>query len=135
MNAIQPREVSAVITRLRAEIEQLPINAAGKRRNIPLDLKRRIVRTFASADMKAGEFSRAVSISLGVFCRWRRELDEGNLAASRTPGVKAPPGFRKIAISPEPESPKERLTIEGPNGLKVTGLTVNDLVRVWKALC
>ena len=134
MNLDNQRLVPAAITQLRAEIEALPKDSGGKRQGISEELKRRVVSALASSKMPMSEFASAVSVSISAVNSWSKRL-EGQNDGVRLKGPKGISGFRKMALVAEPEGPAGRFTIEGPNGMKVSDLSADDLARLWRALC
>ena len=134
MNAISQQEAAAAIPQLRAEIERLPKDSGGKRKGISEELKRRIAGIFAASGMPVSEFSEAVSVSISALSSWTRRLagKHHRLGKPKAGGVA---GFKKMSIMAEPDTHSGRFTIEGPNGIRVTGLGADDVARLWRALC
>ena len=136
MNSIQQRQVPATITHLRAEIEALPRDSGGKRQGISEELKKRIVGALRTSQMPMKEFSSAVAVSISAVTTWKQRLDSQK-AIGRRKASDLGSGFKKMSVVTDPESllPSAGWTIEGPNGLRVTGLSAEDLARLWRALC
>lgn len=130
----QQRDGAAAIPQLRAEIDLLPKDRAGKRRGIPEDLRRRIIASLAVSELPLGEFARALSLSSPTISNWRRRLPKRS-RVPRKPKARSPGGFKKMTVVSEPEAPVARFTIEGPNGIRVTGLGSDDVARLWRELC
>ena len=135
MNANKTREVPAAITQLRAELESLSRGGEAKRRTIPEALKRRVVDAFIGSEMKLGSVASALSINDSVLNRWRRQFGRKKISTKHRQAKKMTGGFKKLAVVSESEAQTGRFTIEGPNGLKITGLGVDDVARLWKTLC
>ena len=132
MNSINQSPVVAAIPQLRAEIESFPKDSGGKRKGIPEELKRRIVDTLLESQMPAGEFAAAVSMSGSAICSWSKRLGQRRRKTSK--GTSAAAGFKKMSVVAESDA-QGRFTIEGPNGMRVSGLAAEDIARVWRALC
>jgi transposase-like protein len=132
MNASNHREVPAAMAQLRAEIEQHPKNQSGKRRGVPDELKRRAVVLFGRSGMKAGAFAAAISTSDSAFYRWTQQL--GRSPKDSAP-KSTPRGFKKVSLCAEPAvQPLPGITLEGPGGMRITGLSAEELARLWRAL-
>jgi len=131
MKVNQPREVSAAITRLRAEIEQLPFRG-GRRKGVCEDLKRRSAMALAESGMALKDFAAAISVSVSAMNSWRNQF--GNDPAGASMKNKSRQGFKKVAITSESQE-TGGIRIEGPNGLKITGLSADEVARLWRALC
>lgn len=132
MNVNQPREVSAAISRLRAEIEQLPFKG-GRRKGVSEELKRRSAMSFAESGMRLKEFAAAISVSSSAMNSWRNQF--GSDSARTSVKNTTDSGFKKVSITSDPVTAAPGITIEGPNGLKITGLSADEVARLWRALC
>ena len=135
MNTNKHREVPAAITQLRAELESLSKGGEAKRRTIPEALKRRVVDAFIGSGLKPGAVASALSINDSVLNRWRKQFGGQRKPAKHNQTKRLAGGFKKVAVVTAPEMQTGRFTIEGPNGLKITGLGVDDVARLWKTLC
>ena len=136
MNESNQRQMGAAITQLRAEIEALPKDKGGKRQGIPETLKRRITAVFAKSGMSVGEFAPGVAVSLSALDCWRKRFgarEGGKVLNKKTKRRKS--GFKKMTVVEEVTTHHGRFSIEGPNGLKMTGLGADDVARLWRALC
>ncbi len=136
MKETNQRPMGAAITQLRAEIEALPKDCGGKRQGIPEELKRRIAGALAASDMPIAEFSTAVAVGLSAVTNWRKRFGAckgGKELKKRVERRKA--GFKKMTVVEEATANHGRFAIEGPNGLKMTGLGADDVARLWRALC
>ncbi len=130
------RLVPAVITQLRAEIEALPQDGGGKRKGIRADLKRRVVEAWTDSGRRGCDFAREVAISQSALVSWRRKLVGDKVSRESTrPDAKAVTGFKRMGVVGDSDPVPGQLTIEGPNGLRVTGLATADLAQLWRALC
>lgn len=133
MNANQPREVTAAITQLRAEIEQLPQDNGGKRKGIPDDLKRRAAAVLLGSAMRLDDFARAISVSESAMSCWRRQFGI-DVRANQKKEIRGL-GFKKVTVDPKPEPTTRNITIEGPHGMRITGLNAGELAQLWRLLC
>lgn len=133
MNSIKQRPVSAAISQLRAEIEALPKDSGGKRQGIPKELKRRVVAALTESQLPVREFAAAVSVSVSAVSNWSKRLGQRRRKTSKG-GTVAPAGFKKVSVVAQPEA-TGRFTIEGPSGMRVSGLAAADVARLWRALC
>jgi len=135
MKVIQTREVPAAITQLRAEIEALPINGNGRRRGIPDDLKRRAIEALIASQMRTSTFAKAVSVSIAAISKWKRQFrPEKKAGREIVKASRAVSGFKKISVMEETDI-SERFTIEGPGGIRITGLNASGVALLWRSLC
>lgn len=132
MNVNPTREVSAAVSRLRAEIEQLPFKG-GRRKGVSEELKRRSALALAESGMRLKDFAAAINVSSSAMNSWRTQF--GSDPARTSVKNTTAPGFKKVSITSEPVKAAQGITIEGPNGLKITGLSADDVARLWRALC
>jgi DNA-binding transcriptional regulator YiaG len=133
MNAIKPGQVPAALSQLRAEIEALPKGKSGKRCGISEDLKQRITAARAASQLPVREFSAAVAVSVSSVSNWSKRV--GRRKRSKPECEAGSNGFKRMSVVAEAPAPAGRFTIEGPHGMRVTGLGSDDVARLWRALC
>lgn len=136
MKETSQRPMGAAITQLRAEIEALPKDNGGKRQGIPVELKRRIADALSGSDMPIAEFSTAVAVSLSAVTNWRKRFGarkDGKALNKKVERRKA--GFKRMTVVEDVAANHGSFAIEGPNGLRMTGLGADDVARLWRALC
>jgi len=137
MNAVNHRQVPAAITQLRAEIEALPKGRDGKRHAIPQELKRRVAQELSRSGMRTGEFSSMVSVSLSALCKWQALFGVPRRRKS-TPHKKSllkKAVFKRMQVTEDHAEESGRFTLEGPMGFRVSGLGMEEVARLWRALC
>ncbi len=123
---------NSVILELREQIQALPLSKSGKRMGISRDLRKLIVSTCSSSGLSSGKFCSQVGISYSCFAKWKSELNR----KSYEPSEKA--GFKKIKIDSSPivhVGEKPGFVIEGPHGLRLSGLSISDVCLLWRSLC
>jgi hypothetical protein len=135
MKVLNQREVEAAITQLRGEIQALPQDSGGKRKGVTPDLQRRVTTAFVESDMPLLEFAAAVSISPSSAYSWRKRWAGLEKRGSKHKASAGIPGFKKMTVTEDVSAPRAGFTIEGPNGMRMTGLGADDVARLWKALC
>lgn len=135
MKESNQRQVPAAITQLRAEIEALPKDSGGKRKGIPPELKQRVASALAESGMSLPDFSDAVSVSPSALFCWRKQWTKPVKTPSAPRPGKTGGGFQKITVMEEASSGRDGFTIEGPSGIRMTGLGAEDVARLWRALC
>jgi transposase-like protein len=129
-------KMEAAISQLRNEIEALPMNQAGKRRGISDDLRRKIVQALRESGATVPEFAAAVSVSAATLHAWRKNLTAPLSPASKRTRADRSAGFKQISVKgPDPVILAPTYTLEGPGGIRVTGLTAENLAQLWKSLC
>jgi transposase-like protein len=105
---------------LAAEVEGLE-RSKHKRRRYPSELRRRIVehvRERRAAGMLLNDIAREIGISSTLLHRW-------DLTLVRK--------FRRVELSAAPSS-SARCLLHAPHGVRVEGLTLDDLVEVLRRL-
>jgi hypothetical protein len=124
--------VSSIFLELREQIQSLPLSKSGKRMGISLELRKLIVSTCSSSGLSSEKFCTEVGISYSCFAKWKRELN------SKRHGPIEKTGFKKIKID-LPSTPdvgeKNGLVIEGPQGLRISGLSMSEVCLLWRSLC
>ncbi len=135
MNVNQPREVTAAIEQLRAEIEQLPQDKGGKRKGVSDDLKRRAAAVLSSSGMRLDDFARAISVSGSAMNSWRSQFRSNLNLIPNSKKQLIDPGFKKVSLTPDPKLTSRGITIEGPNGIRITGLSASEVALLWRSLC
>jgi hypothetical protein len=129
MNATQIREVPAAITQLRAEIEKLPKDSGGKRKGVTDDLKRRAAALATGGIMPLPDLAKEISVSVSALTVWR------NRFGSKASGSRGATGFRRVSVTPVPVPQTRGITIEGPGGMKISGLSPEEVAQLWRSLC
>jgi hypothetical protein len=134
MKEINQRSAPAAITQLRAEIEALPMNRGGKRRGIPEELKRRIAEALVPSGLRTADFAAAVSLSVSSVWSWHKRFS-GRPKPRQQRGHGDSRGFQKMIVTEDSATAVGGFTIEGPSGIRMTGLGAEDVARLWRALC
>lgn len=143
MNSDRQRlQAPAAIPQLRAEIEALPRDNGGKRQGIPRELKVRILDAWQQSGRLCKDFAPEVSVSVSALTAWRLKLRRPKSAAAVVRGAKKPrlvkaeaQGFKRLAVLPEARPVASGFTIEGPNGLRISAVSAEELAKLWRALC
>jgi hypothetical protein len=98
-------------------------------------MKEQIVAGFTGSQMSSQRYCTEIGISIVTFCKLRRELEAGH---KKSP-YKAEFGFQKIRLKSESAPSVTKLEksyiLEGPQSLRVVGLTVLEIAELWRALC
>ncbi len=142
MKDLNQRSVPAAISQLRAEIEALPVNQTGARKSVSEELRRRVATLWKQSGMTTSEFAAATALSESSVWRWtrgREKLRKTLPKVVRKSAVQGAAGkgesFKRIRVLEEqPQNPRG-LTLEGPGGMRISGLGVEEVARLWKALC
>ena len=134
MKELNQRSVPAAIPQLRAEIEALPKDGGGKRRDIPDELKRRIAGALASSGMPISDFAAEVAVSVSAVWSWRKRYAGQAKPKPRKQAV-GKGEFKKMTVVEDASATRGSFTIEGPSGIRMTGLGADDVARLWRALC
>jgi hypothetical protein len=132
MSDLHSRPVPAAISLLRAEIEALPKDSGNKRKNIPPGLKLRVAELWLGSRMTLPDFARAISISQSSVYRWRDQWRKSKKSAGKSKSVA---GFQMVSVVADHSPGRGGFTIEGPRGIRLTGLAVEDVAELWRALC
>ncbi len=137
MKALNPSTLTATVTELRGEIEALPRNSAGKRRGITHAQRKRAVEAFSLSGQSMTDFARLLAVNPATLFHWIKE--EGGAKKTATAAKPAPrpapAGFKKMTVIEETPPRSSSFTVEGPNGIRMTGLQADDVARLWRALC
>ena len=104
---------------LRAKIEQVPGNKRGRRR-FPPELQREIVEAAETSGVGRNQFLSEIGLSVGSFYVMRS-------------AVRAKPRFRQVKIANQEK--KSVWEVSGPGGLRVSCQSVDDVAKLWRALC
>ena len=105
---------------LAAEVEGLE-RGKHKRRRYPAALRRRItdhVREQRGAGVPLNEIARAIGISSTLLHRWELRLSQK---------------FRRVELAVAPQK-TSRWSLHAPRGVRVEGLSLEDLVEVLRRL-
>lgn len=105
---------------LAAEVEGLE-RGKHKRRRYPAELRRRItdhVREQRAAGVPLNEIARAIGISSTLLHRWELRRSQK---------------FRRVELAPAPPR-APRWSVHAPRGVRVEGLSLDDLVEVLRRL-
>jgi hypothetical protein len=105
---------------LAAEVEGLE-RGKQKRRRYPAELRRRItdhVREQRAAGVQLNEIARGIGISSTLLHRWEQRLAQK---------------FRRVELVAAPAK-ASRCSLHAPHGLRVEGLSLDDLVEVLRRL-
>jgi hypothetical protein len=135
MKELNQRQVKAAITQLRGEIEALPQDSGGKRKGVTSDLQRRVTKVLVESGMPLPQFAAAVSISPSAAYSWRKSWAGFDKQESKRKASPRSAGFKKMTVTEDVSAPQAGFTIEGPSGIRMTGLAADDVARLWKALC
>jgi transposase-like protein len=117
------------ISKLREELESLPVNQAGRRRGISKDLRARILECQKQSQMNLNEFSQAIGISIPALGQWKQKEKQWNSSAAAE--------FRRVHVEESVVSENklsEQFTLEGPRGIRVVGLKVRDIAELLRSL-
>lgn len=136
------RSVPAAIAQLRAEIEALPRSPGGGRQSVSEALRRRVAVLFKQSGMTVPEFASATTLGKSSIWRWSHRPQKAGKPLPRSE-IKSPlkrspatgGAFKKVRVLEESSPTADRLTLEGPGGMRISGLGVEDVARLWKALC
>jgi transposase-like protein len=124
--------ISQVLSKLREQIQALPLSKAGKRMGINPELRESIVLAYSSSGLNSEMFCKEIGISYSCFAKWKSEFNSKN----QKPLERG--GFKQIKID-SPQVPnvseKIRLIVEGPQGLRITGLSMSEVCLLWRSLC
>ena len=135
MKDLNQRPVPAAITQLRAEIKQLPRGKGGGVGAIPKELKRRIAKVWEQSEMSASDLAVALAVGKSSVWRWcQRSPKKGRVGATKKSAV-AQPIFKKVRVLQDAAPSQGHLTLEGPGGTRLSGLSLDDVAKLWKALC
>jgi hypothetical protein len=134
--------VPAAITQLRAEIEALPVSQRGARKGVSEALRRRVATLWKQSGMTTSEFAQATALSESSVWRWtrgRQKISKSLPKAARAEPVHGAAGkgesFKKVRVLEDPPQKLRGLTLEGPGGMRISGLGVEEVARLWKVLC
>jgi DNA-binding XRE family transcriptional regulator len=103
------------INKIREAVAALPRASNGKFLRIPDELRAEITFGAKQFDGRLEEFAQAIGISYTTILGWEKRR-----------GAKL---FRKIKLKTEIE--QRCFTVEGPKGLKVPGLRLCDIARLF----
>jgi hypothetical protein len=93
-----------------------------RRRQYPEELRRRIVahvRERRAAGALLNDIARELGISPTLLHRW---------------GVKRVPSFRRVEVGAAPQLPGARCLLHAPHGVRVEGLTLDEVIEVLRRL-
>lgn len=112
------KETNIEALRRRLEAERAARKNGG--RNLFSDaLRAEVVALLEHPDWGPTKVKQALKLSNSLLYRWRREA-----RASGTPQMK------RVTVTETPSSPASQLTLELPNGARVYGLTLPDVVTL-----
>ena len=135
MKDLNQSPVPAAIARLRADLAQVPISKGGRRPRIPEKLKRRVAATWQHSQMSIPDFAAAVSVGQTSIWRWSKLLPRSKKKGVVKKARKAQPSFKRVHVVDDPIQTRRGFTIEGPGGIRVSGLGMDEVARLWKHLC
>ena len=135
MKELNQRQVEAAITQLRDEIQALPQDSGGKRKGVTRELQQRVTKVLVDSGMPLLKFAAAVSISPSAAFSWRRRWSGLEKRGSQRQTPPRSVGFKKMTVTEDASARPTGFTIEGPSGIRMTGLGADDVARLWRALC
>jgi hypothetical protein len=104
---------------LKSKLGQVLGNKRGRRR-FPPELQRQVVEASETSGLGRRQFLSEIGLSAGSFYVMRS-------------AVKAQSKFRPVKLTREEKV--EAWEISGPGGLKVSCQSVEDVAKLWRALC
>jgi hypothetical protein len=113
------------LSQLAAVVEALPLNGRGHRRYGDA-LRQEIMAALASSGLSMGEFAGRVGISDGNLARWKGE------AETMSPRMRRD-AFKTIEVA-DPAPSTSGLTLRGPSGLVIEGLTLDECAALLRAV-
>jgi hypothetical protein len=127
-------KINSIILELRERVLALPTSRSGKRMGISLELRTAILSAQSLSGLKSESFCKEVGISYSCLAKWKKDLNPKN----KPPSLKG--GFKKVEIhcvsdSEQTQSKSKGWIIEGPHGLRISGLSVSELSSLWRSLC
>jgi hypothetical protein len=125
-------KINSLIAELRERVLALPTSRSGKRMGISLELRAAILSAQSVSGLKSERFCNEIGISYSCLAKWKKDLNQKNNAAP----LKG--GFKKVEIQSAPEqigSDLKGWIIEGPQGLRISGLSISELSSLWRSLC
>lgn len=124
--------IEIVVNELRRRIMALRVGVNGKRLGIDDELKSSMVTACVQSQLSTKEFTKRVGVSESAFRKWRTQLDTSSLKVKKNLKRR----FQSVEITPEsPPRIASRFVVEGPCGIRVTGLNASEVVVLWRALC
>jgi hypothetical protein len=109
---------------LRSAVQALPRWADGKIREVPVELRTQILRAAEASGEPMSRFGESIGLSKTLLSNWSNR------------GHGKPAGkFRQMRIERSPmPSVGMGLMVQGPKGIKVSGMTVSELVELFSRL-
>lgn len=110
------------ISKIRESISVLPRASNGKLLRVPNELRGEIIRASNGFDGRREDFAKEVGLSYATMVGW----EEGPVKKEAKPER----SFRRVEI--KTESSEKGFTVEGPNGLRVLGLSFKQIAILFK---
>lgn len=118
-------KTNLTIEQLKERLDALPRNQNGKIIQVTDELRQTAVLVFKESDLIVKDFCTQIGVSYSAFNRWLRDFESKALFQSQSLG------FCKLEIEPS----KSTFVIEGPRGLRISGLKILDVSALWRSLC
>lgn len=114
------------INQIREALVALPRASNGKLTRVPDTLRAEILRAGSNYDKGMDGFASEIGISYSTILGWR-QLSLKKAAKKISPNL-----FRRLEIKAEPPPLGNLFAVEGPRGLKVTGLSIVQLGMLFR---
>lgn len=110
------------INEIREAVKALPRASNGKLLRVPNELCAEIIREGNQFKGGLKEFSHTVGISYTTVMGWSKRQTKKLMKGKAI--------FRRVEVKAEAD--EKRFTVEGPSGLKVMGLKINEIAVLFK---
>jgi hypothetical protein len=112
------------ISEIRKIVEGLPRARGGRLRKIPSSVRAEIIEELRKYAGSSADFANQAGLSHATISRWRK------IVAPRK--FDMPVRFRRVQINSE--SSPSRFMVEGPMGLRVPALSLEEVADLFKAV-
>lgn len=112
------------IEQIRNAVKALPRGSNGKISEVPETLRGEIIRELSGVGRGGSLFAKSIGLSYGAIANWR------DAAGGRGKRPKKGKHFRRLEVKAEPVL--DTFTVEGRMGLRVEGLSLNELALLFR---
>lgn len=124
------------LEQLKEQISSFPVSNNGRRIGMTNPFRQAVVLAFEKSELTSIEFASQIGIGLSSLKKWIHDFRSHPPSQNRR---KSEAQFRKIEVTHSQERAHEIkkafFTIEGPQGLRISGISLSELSQLWRELC
>jgi hypothetical protein len=105
---------------IRSAVGGLPRFTNGKIREVPAELRAQILKLAGASDEPKSQFAKSIGLSGSVLSSWNKREPEKTVSK-----------FKSLRMARPAALDSFRWVVQGPKGMKVSGLTISELVDLF----